>query len=295
VKGFRSVLKALDGCSFAAFRLLVTRGPAAARRVISDTLASAGRSPSVHAVSSWALARGFAVDEKVVIDAGSWFDGSIAPMERYMLAHLVRHFKPRNLLEVGTFRGTTSCLLLDNMARHARLFTIDLPPQEVSSDRAGLTDAHLIRQRHVGADMKEHPRFRDVVQVLGSTYEQSTWKQIPPVIDFAFIDASHSYEAVRNDTERVRQKLTNNGVIVWHDYTEGESLERGVGRYIRERMKQCDDIFVCLDTNLAIRIPSAGLLEAEGRIAKFFPEGDYYERCPAGAFPWLRKLDTPGR
>ena len=55
-------------------------------------------------------------------------------------------------------------------------------------------------------------------------------------VDFAFIDASHTYEAVKADMERLEPHLGEAAVLVWHDYSEGETEERGVGKLIREKM-----------------------------------------------------------
>jgi predicted O-methyltransferase YrrM len=37
-------------------------------------------------------------------------------------------------------------------------------------------------------------------------------------IDLAFVDGSHSYDYVKNDTEKVLRMMTPNGVVLWHDY-----------------------------------------------------------------------------
>jgi len=37
-------------------------------------------------------------------------------------------------------------------------------------------------------------------------------------MDFIFVDADHSFEAVRNDTQNAFSMLATKGVIVWHDY-----------------------------------------------------------------------------
>jgi predicted O-methyltransferase YrrM len=37
-------------------------------------------------------------------------------------------------------------------------------------------------------------------------------------IDMIFIDGSHSYEYVQNDTRRALEMCAPNGLILWHDY-----------------------------------------------------------------------------
>ena len=297
VNVLRTALRSLDGFSIAAARVLVARGPKAARKVISETLHAATAREQCdtqrpyHTADVFDLGRAFSVDENLTFDGGSWVDGCTAPHERFLLAQLVRYFKPKTLLEVGTYRGATTRLLLDHLPSEARLYTIDLPPDYDLAKVGAASDEHLILNRDVGVEYRDHPKAQNVVQVFGNTFDPSTWQQIPEGIDFAFIDASHTYEAVRNDTEMVRRKSTAGAVLVWHDYYEADPRkpgEYGVGKYIREEMRVRDEVLIVLGTCLAICIPVPTLLEVEKRVPSFFPSGNYGARFPHGAFPWLR-------
>jgi hypothetical protein len=296
VNVLRTALRSLDGFSIAATRVLVARGPKAARKVISETL-HAATAPvqydtprEYHSADVFDLGRAFSVDENLTFDGGSWVDGCTAPHERFLLAQLVRFFKPKTLLEVGTYRGAATRLLLDHLPSQATLYTIDLPPNYDLTEVRGASDEHLILNRDVGVEYRGHSKAESVVQIFGNTFDHSTWQQVPDGIDFAFIDASHTYEAVRNDSEMVRRKSTAGTVCVWHDYYETDPRnpgEYGVGKYVREQMSVRDDVLVVLGTCLAMSIPVPTLLEVEKRIPSFFPSGDYSARFPQGAFPWL--------
>jgi len=278
--------KLIDGMSLAAVRTLVLRGPAAARKVIGGALATVWPKPAPQVMDYWDIVRAFPVKGNVVIEAGSWQDGCTAPLERFLTAQLLRFFRPVTILEVGTYGGTTTRLLLDNMPAEARVYTIDLPPDVKASDVAAASDERLIQHRQVGVEYRDHPLAKNVTQILGNTFEPATWQQAPEGVDFAFIDASHSYEAVRNDTERLWPKLSPAAVVLWHDYTETDSPERGVGKYLRERMTREQDIFVCAGTDLACRIPQALLAEGAARVPGWYPAEDYPRRRPRGPLPW---------
>src|SRR5579862_2377122 len=118
---------AVDGCSIAAIRTLVSKGPGAARKVMGATVAATRSNAHIHKMPYWDLVRGFAIDGEVLIRSDSWADGTLAPLERYVLAQLLRYRKPTTIVEVGTYRGTTTKLILDNCRPDARIFTIDLP------------------------------------------------------------------------------------------------------------------------------------------------------------------------
>jgi len=280
------VAKLIDGLSLAALRTLATRGPAAARRVIGGTLATVWPKPPPQVMDYWDIVRAFPAKENLVIYAGSWQDGCTAPLERFLTAQLLRHFRPATIVEVGTYRGTTTRLLLDNMPPEARLWTIDLPLGVDAATVTAASDDRLIEHRQVGVEYRGHPLEKNVTQILGNTFDAATWEQVPQGVDFAFIDASHSYEAVRNDTERLWPKLSDKAVVLWHDFTETDSPERGVGKYLRERMPKEQDIFVCAGTDMACRIPQALLREGAARVPDWHPAGDYWQRRPRGPLPW---------
>jgi len=269
----------------------LTHGSAAARSVMWQTRQAALRiDPRLsRVVSFWDLVRAFPTSEDVVLFAGGWNDGCTAPLERYLLAHLIRYFRPKLFLEVGTFRGCTTRIVLDNVQDSSTIYTIDLPVDQERDFTSipAATDERLIRQHVVGLEYRDHPRKGQIHQVFGNTFDPVTWEGIPGGVDFAFIDASHSYEAVKNDSENVGRKMDESAVIVWHDFTEGDSSERGVGQFIREQMKQRDDIFLCEATTLAIRIPSLRLRESRHRISDFFKNSSSPESVGLPAFPWL--------
>ncbi len=103
--------KLIDGLSLAAVRTLVLRGPGAARRVIGGALATVWPKPPPQMMDYWDLVRAFPVNEHLVIEAGSWQDGCTAPLERFLMAQLLRFFRAAAIVEVGTYRGTTTRLL----------------------------------------------------------------------------------------------------------------------------------------------------------------------------------------
>lgn len=288
--GWRRGFRIFDCLSFAALRNSVYRGREAGGRIMVATLLASremAMADRVHKINASNLARLFSVEETLTIIGGSWKEGGIAPAERLLLAQLLHYFHPKSLLEVGTYRGTTTRLMLDNLSPAARIYTMDLPPDRMFNQTMAATDQPLIEDSNVGVDYLSHPLAEQVIQILGNSQEAATWQQVPNTIDFAFIDASHSYEAVRNDTEHVFSKITSEAVIIWHDYTLEETTERGVGKYIRELMLTRSDIFFCEGTEMALRVPSAALHRAERQVAQWFPPGEYQRRYPAGLMSWL--------
>ena len=50
-----------------------------------------------------------------------------------------------------------------------------------------------------------------------------------------FIDGSHSYDNVRNDTERILDLMAPGGIVPWHNYVPAWP---GVVEYLGERSQQ---------------------------------------------------------
>ena len=232
--------------------------------------------------------RAFAVAEPLSIAGDDLYDGGISMLERVTLAQLLRFAKPRRLVEIGTYRGITTRLMLDNAPADARIWTIDLPEDVRSTDSlTHASDERLIRTREVGWSYKRHPAASRVQQVFGDSRDPDTWRVISKDVDFAFIDASHSYEAVKADTLRLLDHLTEDAVVLWHDYSTASTSGRGVGRYLREQMRGWLGLFLVAGTSLGIRIPENALRRQAARVREYFPAEDYDARRPRGAFPWL--------
>lgn len=287
-KGIYHILQCL---SPAALQKLFSGGVGEAKRIMAATF-NAYYAQVPHLMDYWDFVRIFSVDAELKIPGGRWADGGISPLERLVLAQAVKFFAPQTILELGTFRGATTSIMLDNLPPGAKVYTVDLPP-EVHGKQSGQhhSDEHLIKHRQVGVHFQGHPLADQVTQVFGDSLLDETWEQLPAGgIDFAFIDASHTYEAVKQDTERVLSRLSGNGVILWHDYDPpGPQInpERGVGRYLDELMAVDERVFVVMDTDMGVMAPRRYLESAAQRVKQFFPDGSYDARYPKGPTPWL--------
>ena len=127
----------------------------------------------------------------------------LSHIARYgMLAFLIHRYGWRRGAELGVAAGTTSDYLLETFP-FLHLTGVD---SFVSGNRS---KAQEVYARHA-------PRATLLVM---PTHEAS--KAIPDEsLDFAFIDADHSYEAVRLDIENWMPKVKPHGMLLGHDYVE---------------------------------------------------------------------------
>jgi len=165
-------------------------------------------------------------------------EGNAYPFELMAISHLICELQPKNLLEIGTFDGNTTLQMALNSPETAVIHTLDLPQDHISTklpiikkDMKYIKDEQKQKRKYVGSSVE-----RKIVQHFGdsSTYDFNLFTQNGPV-DFCYIDAGHSYENIKNDTEKALKILSPNGMILWHDFDPNCP---GVYKYLCERSKE---------------------------------------------------------
>jgi hypothetical protein len=147
-------------------------------------------------------------------------NGNVSYLELLILASMVSMTRPKNLLEIGTFDGNTTLQIALN-APNSKVHTIDLPSDGATTavpieqnDLQYVIDSEKKKRKYLGTPVEQN-----IVQHLGDStnYDFNLFLQDGP-IDFCFIDGGHSYECVKSDTENTLNVMSQNGVILWHDY-----------------------------------------------------------------------------
>ncbi|HEU4880245.1 MAG TPA: class I SAM-dependent methyltransferase [Gemmatimonadaceae bacterium] len=170
-------------------------------------------------------------------------DGNVSERELVTICRLVRAAAPHTLFELGTFDGRTTLNLAANSPPDARVLTLDLP-REAIVDSASPIHAHEVRyadKRESGSRYKGSDVAGKIEQLYGDsgTFDFSPYYN---AVDFVFVDASHTYEYVINDSLHAIQMLRNGaGTILWHDYSRWD----GVTRALNE-LKRIDPRFAAL-------------------------------------------------
>lgn len=158
-------------------------------------------------------------------------EGNATLLELLVLARLVKERQPRSLFEIGTFDGRTTMVLAANAPDDARVCTLDLPAGHSTAHSLDPAEQHLVEKPSSGARISGAPAQR-VTQLYGdsATFDFSTY-----ACDFVFVDASHAYEYVLNDSRKALEMTREaHGLIVWHDYGEWEGVTRALNELSRE-------------------------------------------------------------
>jgi predicted O-methyltransferase YrrM len=138
---------------------------------------------------------------------------------RAVLSVLCGAVGAKTFFEIGTNRGRTT-LSVARTNPEIEIVTLDLPsPEAGDATQLDLTEAdkRLFTDWRRGEAFEGQPEAERITQVLGdsATFDYSPYEG---KMDVVFIDGSHSYPYVTNDTRVAERMLSPNGVIVWDDY-----------------------------------------------------------------------------
>ena len=166
---------------------------------------------------------------------GSW---STPTQDLIMLLKLALCARPKRLLEIGSFRGYTALYLAQNVEADARIVAVD-------------------RFSDHGEAYRETPEAGRIERRIGETSSALFAKDTPASYDLIFIDADHTYEGVRRDTELSLPLVSAGGYIAWHDYANWGYFNgyNGVPEYLKELSARLPLAHI-LGSDLAIYSPA---------------------------------------
>jgi hypothetical protein len=146
-------------------------------------------------------------------------DGNVSAQELEIISKLVKLADPGVLFEIGTFDGRTTLNLAAHSRAEARVYTLDLP--RAGMDAVGLPlavhDRKYVEKTESGVRFRGTDVEHKIVQLYG---DSATFDYRPYLgkVDFLFIDGSHSYHYVLNDSWAALRLVRGRGLILWHDY-----------------------------------------------------------------------------
>lgn len=156
--------------------------------------------------------------------------GSVTLLETVVIAKLMRLYNPSKVFEIGTFDGRITLNMASNCSPEVKVYTLDLPKDELHSTKFPTLplDKVFIDKETTGSSYLGKDCEKKIIQLYGdsATFDFSPFFN---TIDFVFIDGSHAYEYVLNDSKQALKLLKNGrGVILWHDYDALEDVTRAL-------------------------------------------------------------------
>ena len=137
------------------------------------------------------------------------------------LVNIYRELLPERILEIGSFRGGTLYQWLTNAPRGAVVVNVDnFDSMSWMTNKTFIQDFVLLWKSWC-------PKGVTLETIVDDSHNENIRTRIArilaPSIDFLFIDADHSYEAVRQDFEMYGTLVRKGGVIALHDIKQQDS------------------------------------------------------------------------
>jgi hypothetical protein len=136
------------------------------------------------------------------------------------------------IVEIGTFDGRTTLNLAVNAPPQARVFTLDLSPDEAPRfDLAPGERAYVEKPRSGRRFLDAAPEWADaagrITQLMGdsATYD---WSAHFGRVGLVFVDGSHAYDYVIADSNTAFGLVAPKGMVIWHDYGVWEGVTRAL-------------------------------------------------------------------
>jgi predicted O-methyltransferase YrrM len=156
---------------------------------------------------------------------------SVSPMECAALAALSRLVAARRIFEFGTYKGVSTTQLVLNLAEGGMVFTLDLPEDHPAYSLPIPKPEERAIAAEGGKGILIPRDLLDRITFLSA--DSAKFDETPYLesMDLVFVDGAHSYEYVKNDSEKGWRMLRPGGVMAWHDCN---AHHPDVVRYIRE-------------------------------------------------------------
>ncbi len=176
-------------------------------------------------------------DQTVTFSSIPLRDGNTSYYEQIVLGSLIKEFEPIHILELGTFDGHSTLHFALNALKNTKITTVDLPSHLPKKTKVLDYDLPFVLDKQKASKLYQNFKFPSIRQIYADTLvsDFSSYLLDNKDFDFVFIDAGHSYECVKNDTEKSLKVLSKRGVIIWHDYTPNCV---GVLNYLNELSKK---------------------------------------------------------
>ncbi len=142
--------------------------------------------------------------------------GNVWVNELVILSGLCHLLKPKQIFEIGTFNGRTTVNLAANSPDDAIVHTLDIPHDHPAFALVSGEERFQLKA-NAGALYRNSP-YASKVRQLWSDSAEFDPTPLAGQIDLAFIDGSHSYAYVENDTRKTMQMMAPGSVVLWHDY-----------------------------------------------------------------------------
>jgi predicted O-methyltransferase YrrM len=177
-----------------------------------------------------------------------WFN-----MENQYL-ELLNHTPEKGIfVELGCFKGKSTSFIgveIHNQKRDINFYAVDSFGGATNSNDANEIKAY--QEININSMMEEYlqntSKVKDYITTIFRLSHEAANQFSDNLVDAIFIDAGHSFEAVKKDIEAWLPKMKPNGIIAGHDYWAWEGVNKAVNEKFGKPHKVENDCwFIYLD------------------------------------------------
>jgi cephalosporin hydroxylase len=143
---------------------------------------------------------------------------------------LIRNYKPKFILEIGTGRGGTLFLFSRTAAVDAIIISIDLPRGKYGG---GYQEWKIDLFKSFSLSKQK------MFLIRGNSHEIKSLNRVKKILkgnklDLLYIDGDHSYEGAKRDFEMYKPLIKKGGIIAVHDIVPIKNIEYNVEKFWNE-------------------------------------------------------------
>lgn len=244
--------------------------------------------------------------EQIVAEIEAEFPLPDEELKRLKARHWIFEKIPKGGVgvEIGVFRGHFSAMICQNL-KPSRLYLVD--PWRLVGANFGWGNAYTNHDtltteaayRQTEARMAMHP---SVEAILIEGYYPACDAQIPEALDFAYLDASHRYEATLEELRCLHKRIKPGGIIFGDDWRpDPRAAHHGVYKAVQAFVGESDwEVMVAGPAGQwAIRRasdrrvkPAAPQMTPEERKVKFDEIPGWFNPIDQAAFTWLLQFQN---
>ena len=132
----------------------------------------------------------------------NWFERRVDDESSAILYSLIREYKPKNVLEIGTFHGGITTLILSSLIKNGGKFTF--VASELIEERMNITKDNSERMCGVSPIL-----IGDITKNLDKVSE---------TLDFLFVDTDHDLDTTKWIIENIWPRVVSGGIFGMHDW-----------------------------------------------------------------------------
>lgn len=147
--------------------------------------------------------------------------GNVTMLELMVIATVAQQAEPPTAFEIGTFDGRTTLNIAANLQLPGRVYTLDLPSAGLGGTKFALApgESAFVDKKESGAKFIGTAYEKQITQLYGDS-AAFDFSPYGGQIGLVFVDGSHAYDYVLQDTASALRLASETAVILWHDYQQ---------------------------------------------------------------------------